>query len=122
MSSDLLEKIEEIIRSQLSLDDLKVNNLINFFKKYKVDKWIYPGVIKRNLQISIIDVYLLLDLLSKEGLLKGYYELWCGQCQKTNGIVSTFSELPDSFECENCLEKLPTLENSVLIYKVIKDE
>ena len=122
MSSDLLAKIEKIVRNQSSLDDSKVNNLINFFKNYKINYWVYPGIIKRKFSIPITDVYLLLDLLTEEGILKHYYELWCGQCQKSNGTVSTFKELQDFFDCENCGERLSALENSVLIYKVIKDD
>jgi len=122
MSSDLLAKIERIVQSKLDFNESQIGTLKSFFKGYKVNMWIYPGVIKRKFNIPIIDVYALLDLLAKENILENYYELWCSHCQKSNGSVNTFNQLPNSFRCEMCLEELPTLENTVLIYKVIKDE
>ena len=81
--------------------------------------YIYPGVFKRKFNISIEEIYSLLNEMEKIGVLQSYYELVCSKCQKVMETVRLFNELPDSFVCELCGEELPTLSNSVLIYKVI---
>ena len=122
MSSDLLVKIEKAIRKIIKSEDPIIANLLLFFKYYKKDMWLYPGILKRKFGLKIVDAYSLLKSLELEGILAGYYELYCCHCQKSNGIVHTFNELPVTFHCELCNEELNTLENAVLIYKVIKNE
>jgi len=84
-----------------------------------VGQWIYPGVLKRNLNIEIESVYKLLDLLEGKGEVESWYEYCCGHCQRVLGTVQHFNELPDSFECELCGSEMPTLENTFKIYKVL---
>ena len=72
--------------------------LTNFFKNYRKNMWIYPGV------------------------LKSYYELYCSNCQKSMGTVRLFNELPETFECELCHSELSSIENSFLIYMVVRDD
>ncbi len=122
MLSTTLTHIETLLQTRTNLADLCISNLINLLQNYRVNMWLYPGVIKRKLGISISDVYEVLRILQEEGYLESYYELYCSHCQKSNGIVIRyFSELPNTFECEICHAELPALENAVLIYKVIKE-
>ena len=72
--------------------------LTNFFKNYRKNMWIYPGV------------------------LQSYYELYCSNCQKSMGTVRLFNELPETFECELCHSELSSIENSFLIYMVVRDD
>ena len=120
MLLNTLALIETSINQKLH--NVDVPKLINFFKYYRKGMWLYPGVLKRKFGISISDVYELLYDLEKKNILQSYYELYCGGCQKSNGYVRLFNELPEEFECELCHLELPTLNNSVLIYKVIKDD
>lgn len=96
--------------------------LTNFFKNYRKNMWIYPGVLKRKFSLEITEVYELLHELEEKGILQSYYELYCSECQKSMGIVKLFNELPESFECELCHSELSAVENSLLIYMVVRDD
>lgn len=120
MLSSTLLQIETIISKKLNKETTKA--ILDFFKYYKYGMWIYPGVLKRKFNLSIDIVYMILDAMEKEGILQSYYELYCSHCQKAMGTVSLFNELPDTFQCEICNEELPTLENAILIYKVVVNE
>lgn len=98
------------------------NDVLEFLKYYNLNSWIYPGVLKRKFNLAIEDVYGILADMEKAGIVQSYYELYCGRCQKSMGTVRLFNELPESFICELCDEELTTLDNTMLIYKVILDE
>lgn len=121
MLSNTLSVIEKMITQQLN-NVLDTSVVVEFFRNYKVGMWVYPGVLKRKFSLDIQQVYELLSGLEQEGILQSYYEMYCGYCQKSMGTVELFNELPDTFECEICHSELPTLENSVMIYKVIRDD
>ena len=122
MLSNTLSSIKKIIQEQMKNKSIDINKLLAFFSNYKKGEWIYPGVLKRQFALKIQDVYLLLYLLEKQDIVQNYYELYCSHCQKSMGIVELFSDLPETFECEICHSELSTLENSFLIYKVIRDD
>lgn len=122
MLSTLLTHIETVIRQKRNLSDSIIRDFVAFLGSYKVGMWIYPGVLKRKFGLSIVEAYEILDLLEKESIVKGYYELYCAHCQKSSGIVHVFNELPETFQCEICHEELDSLKNAVLIYQVVKDE
>lgn len=121
MLLNTLSIIETVIQNKLnnSVDALAI---LEFFKHYKKNMWIYPGVLKRRFSLDLVEIYILLSELEKYGILKSYYELYCSQCQKSMGTVEVFNELPDFFECELCHIQLLALENTLLIYKVIRDD
>lgn len=121
MLSNTLSVIEMTIQSKLN-SNVNITALVNFFKNYKVNMWIYPGVLKRKFSLSIPEIYAFLSALEEQGVLQSYYELYCSNCQKSMGTVQLFNELPETFECELCHGELPALENSFLIYKVIRDD
>lgn len=124
MLPDTLEKINKILQIQINEfeGNVDVDTLLTFFKNYKKGYWVYPGVLKRKFGLPIKRIYTILDELEKAGILDSYYELYCGNCQKTAGVtIKTFNELPETFYCELCEEELSTLENSILIYKVVNE-
>lgn len=84
--------------------------------------WLYPGVLKRKLSLPTKDVYSICALLEQEGILKSYYELYCGNCQKSSGLTfEAINQIPPEFECEMCGEKQLGLENTVIIFKVMAE-
>lgn len=121
MLSTTLSIIETTIQQKLN-NDVNTTAIIKFFKNYKKNMWIYPGVLKRKFSLSLPEIYNFLSDLEKQGILQSYYELYCSTCQKSMGTVRLFNELPDTFECELCHRELLSLENSILIYKVIRDD
>lgn len=119
MSLDLSTKLWELLNTQFNYSEEKAKEIVCFIQNYKKGQWIYPGVLKRNLDIKIEDVYRLLERLEEAKEVEGWYEYCCGHCQHSLGTVRQFNELPDSFECEICGSRMPTLENTFKIYKVI---
>ena len=121
MLSNTLSIIGIVIQKRLR-DRTNDKEIIEFFQNYKKDMWIYPGILKRKFSLSIEEVYDVLNDLEEKGILESYYEIFCGICQKSIGIVHLFNELPETVECEICHGEIPALENSLLIYKVIRDD
>ncbi len=121
MLSNTLSIIGKTIGQQLN-NGSDTTAVIDFFRNYKVGMWVYPGVLKRRFSLDIGTVYALFAALEREGVLQSYYEMYCSHCQKSIGTAVLFNQLPDTFECEICHSELPALENSVVIYKVIRDD
>lgn len=121
MLSNTLSVIETTIQHQLN-KNVDSTALIDFFKKYKKNMWIYPGVLKRKFSLSIPEIYDFLSALEEQEILQSYYELYCSNCQKSMGTVRLFNELPNTFECELCHNELSSIENSFLIYLVVRDD
>lgn len=119
MSLDLSTQLGEILNNQFDFLTSKSEQIMELFSHYHSGSWIYPGVLKRHLNISIEDAYKMLSLLEKEGLVESWYEYCCGNCQHVLGTVQRFNELPDTFECEFCGNIVSTIENTIKIYKVI---
>lgn len=98
-------------------------NFISFFKRFKLNSWIYPGVIKRKVNIPISDVYFLLNELEKYGILKSYFEVVCHECNKVEGeIYESIDDIPEFVVCENCDREIIAIKNAFMIFKVIKYE
>lgn len=121
MLSNTLSIIEKTIQNKLN-NNADAPAILDFFKQYRKNMWIYPGVLKRRFSLELSDIYGFLSELEQKNILQSYYELYCNQCQKSMGTVELFNELPDFFECELCHAQLPALENAILIYKVICDD
>ncbi len=121
MLSNTLSIIEMTIQGKLN-KNIDSGALIDFFRNYKKNMWIYPGVLKRKFSLSLPEIYDFLSELEKQNILQSYYELYCSNCQKSMGTVQLFNELPDTFECELCHSELSSLENSFLIYLVMRDD
>lgn len=121
MLSNTLSIIEIAAQGKLN-NNTDIPAILDFFKHYRKNMWIYPGVLKRRFSLELSDVYAFLYELEEQKILQSYYELYCSQYQKSMGTVELFNELPDFFECELCHTQLPALENAILIYKVIRDD
>ena len=125
MSCDILMRLSEILNNDFSYSpeiNAKVINLLSMYSSKPSKCWIYPGTVKRNTGMDIIDVYKLLSELEQCGFVESWYEMCCGHCQRMMGQVRRFNELPETFECENCGETMQTLENTIKIYKALYDE
>ena len=87
-----------------------------------IDSIALTNFFKRKFSLSIPEIYDFLSELEKQGILQSYYELYCSNCQKSMGTVRLFNELPETFECELCHSELSSIENSFLIYMVVRDD
>ncbi len=120
MLSNILLSIGLSNELESGLDTFQYEKLIRLFSGYDTGMWLYPGVIKRKIGLSTEKTYEILRLMEKAQLIEGFYELGCGNCQHSTGIIyKTFNQLPECFQCELCHKELPAIENAVLIYKVI---
>ena len=81
MLSNTLSIIEMTIQRKMNknIDSIA---LTNFFKIYRKNMWIYPGVLKRKFSLSIPEIYDFLSELEKQGILQSYYELYCHKLPK----------------------------------------
>ena len=122
MLSNTLSSIEIVLQKQLQIDKDKTSKICEFFKHYTKNMWIYPGTLKRKFSLDMQSVYILLDELSRQGILSRYFQLYCNYCQKPIGLVKNFNELPDTFTCEQCDRELLSIEHSIVIYKVVRDD
>ena len=66
MLSNTLSIIEMTIQHKMNknIDSIA---LTNFFKNYRKNMWIYPGVLKRKFSLSIPEIYDFLSELEKQG-------------------------------------------------------
>ena len=120
MSPNTLTDIKDLIKQHLKMNDDHIQQYLEILKLYTTGKWIYPGAIKRKLNVSITEVYEVLSCLENAGLIKGYYEIYCNNCQHSAGeIFETFNELPEEYECEHWGCVFSGLENAILVFKVI---
>ena len=69
MLSNTLSIIEMTIQRKMNknIDSIA---LTNFFKNYRKNMWIYPGVLKRKFSLSIPEIYDFLSELEKQGLIE----------------------------------------------------
>ena len=120
MLSDIsVKRLREILSQSLNYTVEQQNSIVSFLSNYSHGQRIYPSALKRELHISMEDSYKILETLSDEGFLEGWYEYRCGNSQNLVGLVRYINELPPTFECENCNSPMNTLENTIKIYKVI---
>lgn len=104
------------------MSDTTIDSYIELLKNYRTGMWIYPGVIKRKLDMPIVDVYYSLACLEKENIIRSYFEIYCNNCHKSTGyIYEALNEIPYEFECESCHDIFHSLDNTILIYKVITE-
>ncbi|HBW13772.1 MAG TPA: hypothetical protein DEF30_08150 [Proteiniclasticum sp.] len=121
MLSNISVPIEQVLSKTID-DDRVLVEIKNFLTQYKNKSWIYPGVIKRKFNVTIFQVYQFLSDLEEAGYVKGYYELYCGNCNKHSGINEVFETLaliPETFICESCGEETFSVNSAILIYKVL---
>lgn len=119
MSLNLLTVLETVLNNRFTFSSENNSAIIQLMSQYRPNSWIYPGVLKRQLGLKIEDVYKILSALEESGVVESWYEYCCGHCQHVLGTVQRLNELPESFECEVCGCTMPTIENTIKIYKVL---
>ncbi|SFU95745.1 hypothetical protein SAMN05216540_1285 [Butyrivibrio sp. M55] len=119
MHSNIFVKALPLLKeSKLNID---IDAFIDFLGHYKQNDWMYPTAIHRRLKIDIREIYKALEILSDNGLLEQYLEIYCPNCKRYTGdFFKTIGDIPKEIYCENCDEEiLNPLEHAVVIYKVL---
>jgi len=111
----LLEIIEKLNKPSISE---KADKLLEYMKYYKINQYIYPGAVSREVGLDIKDVYILLESIANEKLLERNYEIYCHKCEKYQGdICKTISEAREKV-CAHCGYDIEDID-MILIYKVV---
>ena len=120
MLSDTLLSTGMVEKLAIILNDSQLKQLVSFLSAYRSGMWLYPGALKRKIGLTTALTYEALREIASHRLINGYYELCCSSCQKSTGqVFETINKLPETFYCELCHNELPSMENAVLIYKVM---
>ncbi|MFP3356887.1 hypothetical protein R0K17_05940 [Planococcus sp. SIMBA_143] len=109
---------------KVNLNKRQKEILKNLLKLFKPGSFIYPGVLIRELNISMKDAYTLLNSLASENLLREVYEVSCPYENRSTGVVyDNALELLNAdtyLSCPTCDQIIDIKENNIAIYKVLK--
>lgn len=122
MLENTLSIVIENLRNRHDLTEYQVEKLSKIMKFWKKGDYIYPGHLKSKLNISIIDAYKLLETVKAIGLIDNVYEVYCRKCSKSKGIfLNTLTSMNEDLSCDFCNHEFNSLEDTIALYKVIKD-
>ncbi len=106
------------------LEEKKYNSknvLIFLDEHYKSGEWIYPGVIVRETNNDIKDVYEILEKCLNQGIVGRYFDIYCSNCCNLTGErYSSFISIPKETFCPHCDNEITNCyEKAVIIYRVL---
>lgn len=123
MLQNTLCSVKEALKKNSAISEKKINVLVDNMLLWKKDDIIYPSRIKSLLHISFKDTYYVLDLIKDLGILTYNYQIYCSDCEKFQDekLLFSLNQFPEDLYCEYN-HKLSPIKDTVLIYRVIKDE
>lgn len=81
--------------------------------------YIYAGNLKSKIATDIKTAYHILEELKEQGFLTNLYEIYCFDCNKSTGIfLDSLVDFGDDRYCDFCNKHL-SLDNIIVLYKVI---
>lgn len=105
---------------KIKITETELNKFIEIFSHYSKGKWVYPGAIHRVTGIDIKKVYQIFNYLEKEKIVEHYYEIICNNCKRSIGKAYRFiDDIPEDYWCEYCEENGNSIDNAIMIYKVL---
>lgn len=122
MLQNTLCNVKEILKKNSTLNDKKIDVLLDNMELWRVDTIIYPSMIKSKLLISYKETYAVLDIIKDLGILTYNYQIYCSKCQKffDHKLLSSLNQFPEGKYCD-LSHKLSPIKDTVLVYRVIKD-
>ncbi len=123
MLQSILLSVKENLTKSAIINETRINKLIQNMKLWKVGNDIYPNNIKSIINADYDIVYQVLDLIKEMGILEYRFEIYCNICDKylDKAQLKSLNEFPHNLYCDEN-HKLNPIDNTILIYKVIKDE
>lgn len=123
MSPNILLIMRQSLESHSKINTKRIDILIDEVKNWKKGNIIYPNFIKSKLYISFQEAYDVLDIFEREGILEYVFQVYCHKCSKFQDypILSSLSEFSDDMYCDED-HKLSPFEDTILLYRVKKDE
>jgi len=123
MLQNTLVIVEKRLGEETKLTNNKIKELLEFLKKYKLNRIVYPGVITREVGIDMEQTYKALKILVDNKYLEKNYEVYCHNCRRFDGIkiYRSLAAVPDDLSCDECDSDLNKLEDTVQIFRVIRN-
>lgn len=120
MLENTLITVIENLKIKHKLTEYQERKLTDFIKYWKINDYIYPGLLKSKLNISIKDAYEILEYIKSLGILENAFEVYCRKCSKSKGIyLKSLVDIPQDLSCDFCNNEFNSLEDTVVLYKVI---
>ncbi|WP_051540478.1 hypothetical protein [Clostridium ihumii] len=119
----ILSDVKKNLIKSAIINEYRIDLLIDNMKFWKKGKDIYPNNIKSIINSDYPVVYKVLDEIKKMGILEYRFEVYCSICNKYLDIkqLKSLNEFPKDLYCDEN-HKLNPVDNTILIYKVIRDE
>lgn len=119
MQSNIFVRVLPLLREMKSNLDLAA--LETFLDRYHKGEWIYPSAMHRKLNLSIQEVYKILEAGVTAGVLEQNLEIYCPKCQRFIGVrYKTLYDIPDEVYCVHCdFEIEHPLKHAIIIYRVL---
>lgn len=120
MQSNILAQVEHLLREKKFNIDIK--KFIEYLSLVK-GKWIYPDAVQHAIKAEIKEIYDVLECLTEKGYFERALEVYCPYCNRYVGQhFNSIFELPEEVHCphNDCIIT-NVAENTIIIYRVIKD-
>lgn len=119
MLESTLLTVTESLRNRYKLTSYQEKKLVEFIRYWKINDYIYPGVLKSKLNISIKDAYEILENIKSMDILENVYEVYCKKCSKSKGVyLKSLNSLPEDISCDFCNHEFNVLNDTIVLYKV----
>lgn len=119
MQSNIYAKVAPLLKELPP--DYDTAALKSFLNLYQSGMYIYPNAMQRQLRINIIEVYKILELCVRAGILEQALEVYCPRCQRFSGSkFSSIFDVPDEVFCVHCDEMVERpIQHAIVIYRVL---
>lgn len=120
MPSDIFVKLAPLLKEKkFNIDCDAVVDFLN--QHYRSGQWIYPDALHRNLKISIVDAYEVMEVCVEVGIVAQYLQIYCPYCQRfTGNYYKTLFDIPEDIGCVHCDNEVENpAEHAVIIYRVL---
>lgn len=107
--------------SVIVTDETLRTSVANFLAHYKNQQWISTAILVREFGCSLAASYRILHEMEEYGILKSFFEIVCPCCGFLLARVEVFNEIPDCANCECCNAEFSPVENSRIIFKVMRN-
>lgn len=121
MQSNIFAKVEALLKEKKF--NIDCDAIINFLNRHyeKSGQFIYPEVLYRNLKVSIIDAYKVMELCVEAGIVEQYLQIYCPCCQRyTGNCYKSLFDIPESINCIHCDSEIDNPKShAIIIYKIL---
>ncbi|SHH90541.1 hypothetical protein SAMN02745135_02616 [Caloranaerobacter azorensis DSM 13643] len=123
MSPDILLNVIENLKTKYNLTEYQIKQLSKSMKTWKLNDRVYPSALKSRINVDIVTMYKILEEIKDMGILETNYEVYCFECSRFKGkLLRTLTDMPEDLTCDFCNHTFDPLEDTIKIYRVIKDE